>query len=245
MPGGIWGFFSPKLRLWAGADGVKLYAPSGDAADVDINGCYRRCEITEPRKFSKSLASAYKQHSHRSYGVAPFVNAYVPPGTTPAGLFVWDAVLRTSGASDWVIQDSGLVYLEALNRPHAEDLRMEACVFLFKTCIAWQVVRKGRDAHEIVTCGSVRNGTEDTAAVNALPSLLEQNAKEAIAETARSMVEDEVALLAEAPVTVFVEDGRVETSALAQSCAAALKTVLGGGGSVRVEPMPSPVQAMK
>ncbi len=64
-------------------------------------------------------------------------------------------------------------------------------------------------------------------------------------ETARSMVEDEVALLAEALVTVFVEGGRAETSALAQSCAAALKTVLGGGGSVRVEPLPSPAQVMK
>ena len=237
MPGGIWGFFSPRLTLWAGADCVRVYAPSGDIAEVDIQGCYRRGEITEPGRFSKALTAAYRQHSHRSYGVAPFINAFVPPGLTPAGLFVWDAVLRTSGASDWVIQDSGIAYLETLKRPPSEDLRMEACVFLFKTYTAWQVVRKGRKLHEVVACGNIPNGTEDIATLNALSLLLAQNAKEVIAETARGMVEDEVALLAEAPVTVFVEGGP-GTEAFAQSCATALKGVLGGGGDVRIEPLP-------
>jgi hypothetical protein len=158
---------------------------------------------------------------------------------------VWDAVLRTSGASDWVIQDSGLIYLEALKRPQAEDLHMEACVFLFKTCTAWQIVRKGRKLPEVVACGNIPNGTEDIAMLNALPSLLKQNAKEVIAETARGMVEDEVALLAEAPVIVFVEGGLPGTEALAQSCAAVLKAVLGGGGSVRIEPLPPPASMIK
>jgi hypothetical protein len=213
-------------------------------AEVDIQSCYRRGEIIEPRRFSKALTAAYRQHSHRSYGVAPFISAYVPPGTTPAGLFVWDAVLRTSGASDWVIQDSGIAYLETLKRPPSEDLRMEACVFLFKTYTAWQVVRESRKLHEVVACGNIPNGTDGTAALNALPSLIEQNAKEVIAETARGMVEDEVALLAEAPVTVFVEGGLPGTQAFAQSCAAALNAVLGGGGSVRVEPLPPPASVI-
>jgi hypothetical protein len=237
MPGGFWGLLSPRLTLWAGVDDLRLYSPSGDSVALDAAGSYRRGDVVEPRGLSKALVAGYRALMHRSYGLAPFVQALIAPGATPAGLFVWDAVLRTSGASGWLIEDAGLACLQLLGSVSQQP--MHAAIFLFKSCMAWQIVRNSRKALEVATCGRVSTGSADPAAAS-LPALLEVSAKEAVSRAAARMVEDEVALLTGAPITVFIEAVPAEIQALAQACADTLCTVLGGGGGVSFVPLPSP-----
>ncbi|MBN1807725.1 MAG: hypothetical protein JW909_01570 [Planctomycetes bacterium] len=239
MPGGIWGLLSPRLELWAEADRIAAYGAAGESSEVAVAGAYRRGGIVDPRKLARALVAAYREHSHRSYWVSPVVRAYVPPGTSPAGLFVWDAVLRTSGASDWVIEDIGPICLNIAGRPETAEVRTEALLFLLETYSAWEVIRCKGSNRQVIACGGIGVGTSDGLGTEGFAAVLGQSMRQTVREASEKMTEDDMALVASSTVLLF-ETELDSGESLRTAAVDAYRKAIGGGGEFQRIRMPGP-----
>jgi len=237
MAGGLWALLSPRLTLWAAEDAITVYSPSGEPVNVDAASGYRRAHIVEPRRLARALTASYRAHSHRSYGVAPFVLAYTPPGICPAQLFLWDAVLRTSGASDWLITDAGLCYAEHAG-PLSTGTHISAIAVVSESTTAWETLRSNGKNAAVTACGCIGVGSDDDGAHEALLQLVRREMRESISGAAERMSEDETAMLAAAGIHVFYDGDAV--GAYAALVGEMFKSVLGGGGNVVFRRRPPP-----
>jgi len=240
MPGGIWGLISPKLILWAEPDMIQVYRSRDEFAQVDCRAGYGRGRITNPQGLSQALVATYREHSHRSYGVAPAITAYVPPGISPSELLIWDVVLRTSGASDWMICDSGLACFNALTVSSSPEMTVNALLLITKNYCAWQVIRGPGKSAVVSACDSVPYGAGDEFSPDILASLLNISMIPVLSRAVKHMVEDEVAMVAASPVLVLHDAVAGEKHGHCEALLKTFRKVLGGGGEARVAALPSP-----